>query len=213
MIQVFALDYIVLKLAEWQMEATSTSIQQFNSNNNFTKKKLELLPIIITTANGAANRELLHSSVFNDLYTDKTLYCFSLNINNFLTNINLNVENRLVNYTITSKVSINCTDINQAFTLLDTNVNNDSNIRQSDWINTKKGIDHSIDKIFKEKYNKHLYAFSEDQLEFNLLKDAVISQMIRRNMYPKYEEVAVPLDILYLICSVFAEELESRLYI
>lgn len=50
--KIVAFEYSVLKLVEWQMAVEKLSIDDFNKNNNFTTKKLALLPYFFLVANG-----------------------------------------------------------------------------------------------------------------------------------------------------------------
>lgn len=207
MYKMFALDYIVLKLAKWQVESENTNLDIFNENNNFSRKKLALIPFILVTTNGKPNRELIIDNGFNEFYVSKDDCVFDRIIQEYLENDNY--ESEYINYRNNQSVLIKKNNISIDIQLQEiestlANAPDKGNYSEKALI---KGIDHAIDNVLKiQSYN--LYEYSFDVLAEDVEKSDTIDYKINTKDASKIERE----DILEIV-SVTADDIYMRLFI
>lgn len=197
-----ALDYIVLTLAKWQIDDEKLSIDEFNLNNNFSYEKLLILPFLIVTANGLANRKLLLDNTFDKFKINDKFTYYEIDLKNHLDCEN-NSKSTFVDYSNNEKISL-LIDLD-AINNIDSLFSDSSN----EWKNTMIGLNHSIIKVFKQKYKIPLYQFSFEQLKYNILKSTTVDILLEHNFF---SDDFIPKEIIESEQSVFAEEEKYRIF-
>ncbi len=204
-LKICALDFIVLKLAKWQIDDQEITIQRFNEINNFSREKLLILPYIILTANGESNRKLLFENAFdkfmvdvNNAYYESEIKA-SLEANDF-------GSSKYINYEDNTKIEIK--DIS-VLSKIDNLYDQDTTIDNIKFSKAKEGIKHSIENVLKQKYDQKIYSYNFDKLLYNVMKSGVINKIIENNYF---ERQILPEHILLIERSVFAEENSHRIF-
>lgn len=157
-----ALDFLILKIMSWGVEDEKWS----SIAEGLAKYKVEsllLLPYIITTANGTANRNLLMDNTFET-------FCFE-------TDLGYVLKDMATNYPKESIILTQFEDDTLRFK--STSITADSEIlsfvqtayslseQDEDWKNTLKGLNHSIN-IFRDKHKIALYELNKENMAYNI---------------------------------------------
>jgi len=196
-----ALDYVTLKLLSWGLdEGDFTSIEEFNESNNFVRNKVMILPYLMVTANGVANRKKLISSTFCNFRVNTEYGYYETEIQKKLNGNTY--KSTYVDYSSTDKIEVIETEIQIGDVLaeLRSQLNNKS---------TVEGIDYSIDKVFKAKHRKKVYQISFEELLKNMRKSPILESILKQSYYQNED---VPDVILESEMSVFAPELTHRIF-
>lgn len=66
-IKIRAFEYSLVLLIKWHLEAENKTVKEFNTNNDYSLKKISLLPYFFVVANGT-RKEM--SNIFDDFYSE-----------------------------------------------------------------------------------------------------------------------------------------------
>lgn len=194
-----ALEYIILKLIKWGFEDNYyDNISHFNETNNFSKNKVLILPYLIVTANGVSNRRKLLTNTFNKFYIENTLGYYERDVRDELATQDWRIDNITI-------------EENRATLNLHSHIGINSKIAELEEVisvETKDGINHSIDNVYKTTRNIPLYKFSFETLYSNMLLSPIFRDIVK---YELYQNEIVDEELIKEELSIFAEEESLRI--